>query len=340
MRFLVLIIAFLFATPAAGAPGPDYYSRAGRADAWSGGVRMIPIHTPAGDFRVWTQRIGNNPRLKVLLLHGGPAATHEYFAAFQSFFPGEGIEFYYYDQLGSAYSDQPNDDSLWTIPRFVDEVEQVRVALGLNRSNFCLLGHSWGGILAMEYALAHQDNLKCLVISNMMDSIPAYNDYAHRVLMPAMDQAQLAEVQRLEESGHTEDPRYMQILMPMHYEQHILRRPAEQWPEPVIRSFAHLNQHLYSLMQGPSELGASGRLVDWNRSADLHRINVPTLVIGARYDTMDPHWMEAMAHRLPHGQYLYLPQGSHMAMYDDQDAYFAGLIRFLHGIERSGAARR
>jgi proline iminopeptidase len=340
MRFLVLIVAFLFAVPAAATPGPDYYSRAGRADAWSGGVRMIPITTPAGNFRVWTQRIGNNPRLKVLLLHGGPAATHEYFEAFQSFFPGEGIEFYYYDQLGSAYSDQPTDDRLWTIPRFVDEVEQVRVALGLNRSNFCLLGHSWGGILAMEYALAHQDNLKCLIISNMMDSIPAYNDYAHRVLMPAMDQAQLAEVQRLEESGHTEDPRYMQILMPMHYEQHILRRPAEQWPEPVIRSFAHLNQHLYSLMQGPSELGASGRLVDWNRSADLHRINVPTLVIGARYDTMDPHWMEAMAHRLPHGQYLYLPQGSHMAMYDDQDAYFAGLIRFLHGIERGGAARR
>lgn len=338
MRYLILLVAFLFAMPAAAAPGPDYYSRAGHPDAWSGGVRMIPIHTPAGDFRVWTQRIGNNPRLKVLLLHGGPAATHEYFEAFQSFFPGEGIEFYYYDQLGSAYSDQPNDDRLWTIPRFVDEVEQVRIALGLDRSNFCLLGHSWGGILAMEYALAHQDALKCLIVSNMMDSIPAYNDYARRVLMPAMDQAQLAEVQRLEASGHTEDPRYMQILMPMHYEQHILRRPAEQWPEPVIRSFAHLNQHVYSLMQGPSELGASGRLAEWNRSADLHRITVPTLVIGARYDTMDPHWMEAMAHRLPHGQYLYLPQGSHMAFYDDQEAYFAGLIRFLHGVER-GAGR-
>jgi proline iminopeptidase len=338
MRFLVLIVAFLFAMPAAAAPGPDYYSRTGHPDSWSGGVRMIPIHTPAGDFRVWTQRIGNNPRLKVLLLHGGPAATHEYFEAFQSFFPGEGIEFYYYDQLGSAYSDQPNDDRLWTIPRFVDEVEQVRLALGLNRNNFCLLGHSWGGILAMEYALAHQDNLKCLIISNMMDSIPAYNDYARRVLMPAMDQTQLALVQQLEASGHTEDPRYMRILMPMHYEQHILRRPAEQWPEPVVRAFAHLNQHVYALMQGPSELGASGRLVDWDRSADLHRITVPTLVIGARYDTMDPNWMRAMAGRLPHGQFLYLSNGSHMSFYDDQDAYFAGLIRFLHGVE--GSARR
>jgi proline iminopeptidase len=338
MRFLVLIFALLFAMPAAAAPGPDYYSRTGHADAWSGGVRMIPIHTPAGDFRVWTRRIGNNPRLKVLLLHGGPAATHEYFEAFQSFFPGEGIEFYYYDQLGSAYSDQPNDDRLWTIPRFVDEVEQVRVALGLNRSNFCLLGHSWGGILAMEYALAHQDNLKCLIISNMMDSIPAYNDYARRVLMPAMDQTQLRLVQQLEADHQIQDPRYMETLVPMHYEHHFLRRPFAEWPEPVSRSFGHLNHHIYELMQGPSELGASGLLVDWNRSADLHRITVPTLVIGARYDTMDPNWMRAMAGRLPHGQFLYLPNGSHMAFYDDQDAYFAGLIRFLHGIE--GARRR
>src|SRR6478672_4251187 len=281
MRLLVLIAAFLFAMPAAAAPGPDYYSRAGRADAWSGGVRMINITTPAGNFRVWTKRVGHNPRLAVLLLHGGPAATHEYFEAFDSFLPAEGIEYIYYDQLGSTYSDQPNDDRLWTIPRFVDEVEQVRVALGLDRSNFCLLGHSWGGILAIEYALAHPDALKCLIISNMMDSIPAYNDYVQRVLMPAMDQTQLRLVQQLEAQHQTQDPRYMATLVPMHYEQHFLRRPFAEWPEPVSRSFGHLNQHVYELMQGPSELGASGVLEHWDRSADLHRIVVPTLVIGA-----------------------------------------------------------
>jgi proline iminopeptidase len=340
MKRLFLFVLFLLAGPALAQPGPAYYDRAGHADAWSGGVRMIPIHTPRGDFRVWTRRVGNNPRLKVLLLHGGPAMTHEYFAAFDSFFPGAGIEYYYYDQLGSAYSDQPDDDELWTIPRFVDEVEQVRVALGLDRSNFCLLGHSWGGMLAMEYALAHQDNLKCLIISNMMDSIPAYNDYARRVLMPAMDQAQLRLVQELEASQRTQDPRYMAALVPMHYERHFLRRPFAQWPEPVLRAIGHANQHVYTLMQGPSELGASGRLVAWDRSADLHRIAVPTLVIGARYDTMDPAWMQAMAGRLPRGQYLYCAQGSHMAMYDDQDCYFAGLLRFLRGVGRGGASRR
>lgn len=333
LRACLLALLVIAAGPAAAQPSPSYFARAGHSDAWSGGVRMINIHTAAGDFRVWTKRVGSNPRLKVLLLHGGPAATHEYFEAFDSFFPGEGIEYYYYDQLGSAYSDQPANDDLWTIPRFVDEVEQVRVALGLTRENFCLLGHSWGGILAMEYALAHQDNLKCLIVSNMMDSIPAYNDYARRVLMPAMDPAQLRLVQELEAANRTEDPRYMGTLMPMHYERHILRRPASEWPDPVNRAFARLNHHVYALMQGPSELGASGRLAQWDRSRDLHRITVPTLVIGARYDTMDPEWMRAMARRLPHGEFLYLANGSHMAMYDDQDAYFAGLIQFLRRIE-------
>jgi len=128
--------------------------------------------------------------------------------------------------------------------------------------------------------------------------------------------------------------------VPMHYERHFLRRPFAAWPEPVLRAVGHANQHVYTLMQGPSELGASGLLEHWDRSADLHRINVPTLVIGARYDTMDPRWMEAMAHRLPHGRYLYLPNGSHMAMYDDQQVYFAGLIRFLRGVERGGAPAR
>jgi proline iminopeptidase len=167
----------------------------------------------------------------------------------------------------------------------------------------------------------------------MVDSIPAYNDYAHKVLMPAMDQKQLAEVQKLEAEHRTDDPRYMAILGPMHYEQHVLRMPESQWPEPVTRSFGHINQQIYTLMQGPSELGASGRLLNWDRSKDLHRITVPTLVIGAQYDTMDPKYMAGMAKKLPHGQFLLCPKGSHLAMYDDQQTYFNGLIGFLHGVE-------
>jgi len=313
--------------------GGGYLDYSGRDDVLGGGVKLIPVKTPKGTFHVWTKRVGNNPTIKVLLLHGGPAATHEYFEAFDSYFPSAGIEYYYYDQLGSFYSDQPDEPELWDLPRFVDEVEQVRQALGLNRNNFYLLGHSWGGILAIEYALKYPQNLKALVISNMMASIPAYNEYAQKVLMPAMDQTALAEIKRLEAAGDYENPRYMELLIPNFYVHHLLRMPQEQWPDPVNRAFKHLNPKIYVPMQGPSELGASGKLVNWDRTLEMGRITVPTLAIGARYDTMDPAHMEKMATRVQKGRYLYCPNGSHLAMYDDQKVYFEGLVQFVFDVD-------
>jgi proline iminopeptidase len=216
----------------------------------------------------------------------------------------------------------------------VDEVEQVRQALGLDRHSFVLLGHSWGGILATEYALRHQEHLRGLVISNMMSSVPAYNTYAEQVLMPQMDQQALSEIKALEAKGDIENPRYMELLVQQHYIHHVLRMPPEDWPDPVQRGFAHINPAIYVSMQGPSELGISAEasLAHWDRTADLPAIQVPTLVIGARHDTMDPAFMEMMAGRLPRGRYLHCPDGSHMAMYDDQVAYFTGLAEFLHDI--------
>jgi len=157
----LFILAAGLALFACSAPAPtpeavssnDYLNYDGLADKWTGGARLIPVETPLGTFNVWTKRVGNNPDIKVLLLHGGPGATHEYFESADSYFPNASVEYYYYDQLGSGNSDNPEDPSLWDLDRFIDEVEQVRIALGLDASNFVLLGHSWGGILATEYAL-------------------------------------------------------------------------------------------------------------------------------------------------------------------------------------------
>ena len=316
-----------------------YLDYSGRDDVLSGGSRMIPVNTPAGQFRVWVKRVGNNPSLRVLLLHGGPGATHESFEACDSYLPAAGIEYYYYDQLGSGYSDQPDEPSLWDLDRFVDEVEQVRQALGLERDNFVLLGHSWGGILAIEYALHHQQHLRGLVISSMMSSVPAYNDYAEQVLMPQMDQAVLAEIKAFEARGETDNPKYMELLSEQHYVHHVLRMPVADWPDPVQRTFAHINPAIYVSMQGPSELGIGpdASLARWDRTAELAAIDVPTLVIGARHDTMDPAYMEMMAGRLPRGQDLNCPDASHMAMYDDQEVYFTGLIDFLYSLDRPAA---
>jgi len=328
----VLFLAACADRPATTAP-TNYLDYSGLADALSGGVRLIPVTTPKGEFRVWTKRIGNNPRIKVLLLHGGPGFTHEYLEAVDSHFPAAEIEYYYYDQLGSYYSDQPDEPELWSTPRFVEEVEQVRQALDLGPDNLFLYGHSWGGILAMEYALKYPDNLKGLIISNMMASIPAYNRYAEDVLMPRMDQVALAEIKGYEAAKDYENPRYMELLTDQHYVHHILRMPADQWPDPLLRAFKHLNPSVYIPMQGPSELGLSGALADWDRTSYVKDIEVPTLVIGARYDTMDPEHMKWMASELKNGRYLYCPSGSHLALYDDQEVYFKGLIEFIRDVD-------
>jgi proline iminopeptidase len=312
----------------------QYYDRTNRPDAFAGGVRTIPITTPLGTFNVWTKRIGNNPGLKVLLLHGGPGATHDYFEAFDSFLPAAGVEYYYYDQLGSGRSDNPADSSMWDLNRFIDEVEQVRTALGLGPDNFVLLGHSWGGILAMEYALKHGEELKGLVISNMMSSAPAYSRYSTEVLMPAMNQDDLAEIRGIEAARDFANPRYMELLTRSYYVDHILRKDPEEWPEPVAFAFANMNHDLYLTMQGPSEMGIweEASLADWDRTDDLQYITAPTLVLGGRHDTMDPTFLEMMATRIPKGSSYICEDGSHMALYDDQEAYFEALLGFLSSL--------
>lgn len=255
--------------------------------------------------------------------------THELYECFDSYFPAANIEYYYYDQLGSHYSDQPEDSSLWETARFVEEVEQVRQALGLEKDNFYLYGHSWGGILAMEYALKYQENLKGLIISNMMASCPEYGQYAKEVLAKRMPVEVVEEIYALEAKEDFSNPRYMELLLNHHYVQHVLRMPVEEWPDPVNRGLAHVNPDVYVSMQGPSEFGIRGKLEKWDRKADLPKISIPTLVIGAEFDTMDPEHMRWMAGEVQQGRYLHCPQGSHLAMYDDQQVYFDGIIKFV-----------
>lgn len=294
------------------------------------GIKMIPVTTPAGTFKVWTKRFGNNPRIKVLLLHGGPAMTHEYMECFESFFPQEGFEFYEYDQLGSYYSDQPADSSLWTTDRFVDEVEQVRKAIGADASNFFVLGNSWGGILAMEYALKYQLNLKGLIVCNMMASIPRYAEYGKK-LRATMRASAVDSLLNYEKKEQFADTNYQRLLKTEYYNQHICRLPV--WPEPVDRSFKHVNYPIYLMMQGPSEFSVAGRLLNWDRWNDLKNITVPTLMVGAQHDTMNPDDMKKQSEMVQKGRYLHCPNGSHLCMWDDQQIFMNGVIRFIKDVD-------
>ena len=297
----------------------------------SGGIKLISIKTAVGTFNVWTKRFGNNPKIKILLLHGGPALTHEYMECFETFFQRQGFEFYEYDQLGSYYSDQPKDSSLWTIPRFVDEVEQVRKAIGADSTNFYVLGNSWGGIMAMEYALKYQNHLKGLLVANMVASAPEYGKYAEEVLSKQMKPAVLAELKALEAKKDFDNPRYMELLIPNFYHEHLCR--LKEWPDSWNRALKHVNGEIYSMMQGPSEFGISGRLANWDIKNRLKEIAVPTLMIGAKYDTMDPNAMEAQSKMVKKGSYLFCPNGSHLSMWDDQQVFMNGVIKFIKDVD-------
>jgi proline iminopeptidase len=310
-------------------PLSTYFSYGEGVEA--GGVKMIPITTPVGDFKIWTKRFGSNPKIKILLLHGGPAMTHEYMECFETFFQKEAFEFYEYDQLGSYYSDQPTDLSLWKTERFVEEVEQVRKAINADSSNFYVLGNSWGGILAMEYALKYQKNLKGMIVANMVASAPEYGKYAEEVLGKQMKPEILAEVKALEAKKDYANPRYMELLIPNFYQEHLCR--LKEWPDGFNRAMKHVNGEIYTLMQGPSEFGISGRLANWDIKNRLKEIATPTLMVGAKHDTMDPKAMEEQSKMVQKGSYLYCPNGSHLAMWDDQKVFMDGVIKFIKEVD-------
>jgi proline iminopeptidase len=288
------------------------------------GIKMVPVM--GGRYKVWTKRMGTGP-LKVLLLHGGPGFTHQYLEAMESFLPEAGIEMYYYDQLGCGNSDRPEDLSLWTRDRYREEVEEVRIGLGLE--DFVLYGQSWGGMLSIEYALKYQRHLRGLVISNMTAGIQAYLgrlDYLKGLLSDS-SRVLLGELEAAEDY---DNPEYERIMMEELYPQCICR--TKPWPEPVTRVFRDANLAIYNEMQGKSEFVVTGNFKDWESWDRLHEISVKTLTIGAAHDTMDPADLARMAEMVQDGRSLICPNGSHLAMWDDQAVYFEGLLGFLKGL--------
>jgi len=290
----------------------------------TGGVKMVQID---GKYSVWTKKIGDSAT-KMLTLHGGPGGTHEYLECFEDFLPNAGIEFYYYDQLGSAYSDQPKDKNLWTVDRFREEVEQVRRALGLN--NFYLYGSSWGGMLGIEYALKYQRHLKALIISNMTASISSYAKYINKLRRKFPPETKEI-LEKYESKEDYSAPEYQEVVFNQLYSKHFCR--INPWPEPVSRMFKHLNTEVYGIMQGPNEFVVTGTFKDWDRWKEIKNIIVPTLLVVGRYDTMNVEDIRKMGELIPNSRVVICKNGSHLSMYDDQETYFRALIKFVKDVD-------
>lgn len=288
------------------------------------GVQWIELDN---GYRVWTLRVGCGP-VKVLTLHGGPGGTHEYLECLEEFLVPAGIEVIFYDQLGSWCSDQPEDESLWQLDRFVDEIEQVRKALELE--DFYLFGHSCGGLFAIEYALKYQSHIKGLVLGSITGSIQSYMTHTNHIReqLPA---AVLEQLKYFEGRNELEHEEYQKLLDKHLYRQYICRLP--EWPDSLKRTFEHMNYQVYNTMQGHNEFVFTGNLLGWDRWNELAEIRTATLVLAGRYDTMSPDDQQQMASIIPHSRVVICDNGSHCCMWDDPENYRLALLDFFNDVE-------
>lgn len=236
-------------------------------------------------YPIWYRLVGEQGganTFPLLCLHGGPGGTHDYLEPLAELARG-GRQVIFYDQLGCGNSAHPHDPSLWTVRLYLEELAAVRQALGLHEVH--ILGQSWGGMLALEYAITKPSGLKSLILADTPASTAQWLAEINRLReeLPLEVQSTLAQH---EAAGTTDDPAYQQAMM-VFYRRHVCR--LNPWPECLNRTFAEIAQsQVYRTMWGPSEFYVTGTLREWRAEERLSEIRVPTLVLGGRYD-MRPH---------------------------------------------------
>jgi L-proline amide hydrolase len=287
---------------------------------------------PFRGYRTWYRVVGDGEepgKLPLLCLHGGPGGTHDYIEPLEGM-AATGRRTIFYDQLGCGRSDLPDDLSLWTVELFVDEVGVVREALGLERVH--VFGNSWGGMLAMEYALTRPPGLASLVLASAPASIPQWVEETGRL------RAQLpAEVRgvldRHEAAGTTDDPEYTEAAMAFN-RRHVCR--VDPWPGCVLRSFEFIERHgvVYKTMNGPSEFHVTGTMREWSVVDRLGEIDVPTLVVTGEHDEATPAINRTVAEGIPGAESVILPDASHMAHVEQTEGYLRLLDGFLSRVEQ------
>jgi len=286
------------------------------------------IAVTGGD--VWYRIVGvDSPSVPLLVLHGGPGAGHDYLEPLGAL--GDERPVVFYDQLGCGRSDIPDDESLWRVDRFVDEVAAVRQSLGLDRVH--VLGQSWGGWLAIEYMLSRPAGVVSLVLANTSASTAEFVAEARR-LVPELPADARDAIERCEAAGTTDTPEYEAAMMAF-YQRHLCRLP--DWPDYMMRSMGNVAASpVYRVMNGPSEWLILGVLKDWDRSGRLAEIRAPTLVLGGRYDEMGLASQETLRKGIAGSELHIFENSSHTPHAEEPEAYARALRGFLTGAE-SGA---
>jgi proline-specific peptidase len=274
------------------------------------------LEVPGG--RVWYRSLNNESESTPLLcLHGGPGFTHNYLEPLEALADQRRVIFY--DQLGCGRSDRPDDETLWTVERFVEELVQVREALGLDRLH--LFGSSWGGMLAMQYVLDRQPDLVSLTLCGSPASMVRWVSDCEKLLAEEPEEV-LRTIREHEEAGFTACPEYQAAILGF-YRKHVCR--LDPWPAGFERSFAEAGYVVYNTMNGPSEFTVTGTLKTWDIMHRLGEIRVPTLVVGGRYDECTPGHLEEIHRRIAGSQLEIIEDASHLC-FAEHPAQFAALI--------------
>ncbi len=284
---------------------------------------LIPFH----GYHTWYRVVGEREepgKLPLLALHGGPGATHDYLEPLEAL-AATGRRVIFYDQLGCGWSATPPNPAMWTVDLYVEEVGAVRAALGLDRVH--ILGQSWGGMLGMEYALTQPDGLASLTVADSPASMLQWVAEANRLRADLPPEVQRTLLEH-EAAGTTDDPAYEQALE-MFYRRHVCR--LDPWPEYVTRAFANIaaNPEVYHIMNGPSEFHVIGTLKEWDITARLGEIGVPTLVISGRYDEATPAIAETVHQGIPGSEWVLFEHSSHMPHAEEPERFMQVLDRFL-----------
>jgi proline-specific peptidase len=284
-------------------------------------------------FRTWYRSVAGDCRarpvkLPLLVLHGGPGASHRYLTTLEALASG-GRRVILYDQLGCGASDHPEDESLWSVDLFLEELRSVRAALGLEQLH--LLGHSWGGMLAMEYAITRPTGLASLIVASAPASMPQWALECRRLIgkLPSTVQREMEEHER---AGTTGDAAYIGACMEF-YRRHVCR--LDPWPAQVSQSFGELLSGLsvYRTMNGPSEFCVTGRLRDWSVVDRLQEIDTPTLITSGRHDEATPAIMETVHRGITGSRWVIFPFSAHLPHIEESARYRKVVNGFLDEVE-------
>jgi L-proline amide hydrolase len=285
----------------------------------------------------WYRTVGperDDGRAPLLCLHGGPGANWLHMKPYEVLADERQVAFY--DQLGAGNSavTGPHDPSLWTPELYVEELDAVREALGLDRVH--VLGHSWGGMLGMQYAAGRPEGLVSLIVESSPSSVPDWMLEIARLRSELPPEVE-ATLREHEEAGTTDSPEYEEAAM-VFYNRHLCR--VDPWPDWLVECFRVLeaNPEVYHSMNGPSEFHVIGTIKDWDITDRLGRINMPTLVFSGRYDEVTPASTETAHRGIPGSEYVVMEASSHMSQAEQPEETFALVRDFLNRAEDAAAA--